>query len=80
MENQYVVRLAECPRCGERGYEKLGSHGHCINCNYSPAYDECVDQCVQIPDWAIQALKDESKSNDHKVIDSKSATFHAEAV
>jgi hypothetical protein len=66
MEDQYVIKLAVCNRCGEKSYESLGSHSYCVNCNYSPALDECAEQCVQIPDWAIQVLRHEFNSNKGK--------------
>lgn len=27
--------FTKCPRCGTRSYEKLPTHGHCIECLYS---------------------------------------------
>jgi hypothetical protein len=68
VEDQYVLRLGECGRCGERGYENLGSHGYCANCNYSPVLDEFIEQCVQIPDWAIRAFKPESHTNNVRTL------------
>ena len=56
MEDHFVIRLAECNRCGSKSYEKLRSHGYCADCNYSPIFDESLDSCVEIPDWAIRAL------------------------
>lgn len=27
--------LSKCPRCGQRAYEKIKTHGHCIECNFN---------------------------------------------
>ncbi len=26
--------ITKCPRCGERAFENLGAHSHCIECLY----------------------------------------------
>ena len=28
-----------CPRCETGGLEKLPTHSHCLNCNYSPDFE-----------------------------------------
>ena len=30
-----MPRLCECPRCGERSFEKLKTYAHCSNCLYA---------------------------------------------
>lgn len=30
-----MSRLCECPRCGERSFEKLKTYSHCSNCLYA---------------------------------------------
>lgn len=30
-----MSKIISCPRCGERSYEKLQTHSHCLNCLYS---------------------------------------------
>ena len=47
-------QFCNCPRCGERGLEKLRTHAFCVNCNYDEIYSD--ELCV-IPQWAIDALK-----------------------
>ncbi len=29
-----------CPRCGDRSYERLQSYSHCVLCDYSPAFGD----------------------------------------
>lgn len=50
-----ALRMAACPRCGIGGYEKLKSHGHCVNCNYNDI--PMSEEMLAIPDWAITLLK-----------------------
>ena len=45
-----------CPRCSERGLEILETHSFCVNCNFSPDFEE-VSQPL-IPSWALEALKE----------------------
>lgn len=42
-----------CPRCGDQSYEKLRSHDHCFNCNYSSEFESEFDP--PIPSWAKNA-------------------------
>ncbi len=30
-----MSRMCECPRCGERSFEKLKTYSHCSNCLYA---------------------------------------------
>lgn len=39
MEIESVPKWNECPRCGERAYEILKTHGHCVECLYSDVLD-----------------------------------------
>ena len=56
MRPYQVVRLSECPRCGEGAYETLRGHDHCVACNYSPNADDGTWQDVAtIPPWALEA-------------------------
>ncbi|MGE4233536.1 MAG: hypothetical protein AB7F43_09430 [Bacteriovoracia bacterium] len=48
--------VLDCPRCGSSGFESLRSHSYCAECNYSPADEEAS----MIPDWALEALDEES--------------------
>ena len=47
------MNFINCPRCGEKSYEKLMSHDHCVNCNYSSEFDNKY----QIPEWAKEEAK-----------------------
>lgn len=46
-----------CPRCGDRGYERLKSYSHCVACLYSPVFDEEPD----VPEWAIKCVKETAR-------------------
>ncbi len=30
-----MLKLYKCPRCGERTFEKLKTHGYCLECNFN---------------------------------------------
>jgi len=42
IDNDFLPRWRNCPRCGERAYEKLKTHSHCVECFYSPALDGAI--------------------------------------
>lgn len=44
------MNLLPCPRCGFRSYEKLKTHDHCANCNYSSEFH--IEPVATIPQWA----------------------------
>ena len=44
-----------CPRCGIGGFEKLRTHSHCVNCNYTEFSGS--DEMLAVPQWALDALK-----------------------
>lgn len=50
-----ALRMATCPRCGFASYERLKSHGHCVDCNYAdlPYSDETLTN----PLWAIDVSR-----------------------
>lgn len=50
-----ALRMAACPRCGVGGYEKLRSHSHCVNCNYTDASES--EEMLAIPEWVLSVLK-----------------------
>lgn len=52
MDEYQMIQLSECARCGERGYEKLATHGHCVACGYSPIIETRAEQDSEIPQWA----------------------------
>lgn len=54
IEECHMSKFSDCPRCGERGFEKLRTHAFCVNCNYEEIYSD--ELCV-IPQWAIDAIK-----------------------
>lgn len=69
MESKFVIRLSLCNRCGEYAYEKLASHSHCVNCNYSPNADEDNwEDVAAIPLWALEAIGEITPSNRLNVI------------
>lgn len=49
------MRFARCPRCNFKSYEILATHSHCVDCSYSPDLDR--DLAVEVPDWAIKAVR-----------------------
>ncbi|MGK5085332.1 hypothetical protein WDW37_18760 [Bdellovibrionota bacterium FG-1] len=56
-EDDFVIFLGRCNRCGWNGFERLATHSYCTNCNYSPEADYTSgDNYAVIPDWAIHAL------------------------
>ena len=63
-EDDFVINLERCNRCGWNGYENLKTHSHCTNCNFSPEADDVSgNSYAVIPDWAIRALES-SEFND----------------
>jgi ribosomal protein L37E len=50
------MHLLDCPRCGDRSYEKLNSHDHCVSCNYSTEFD--IKLNMPIPQWATDVVDD----------------------
>jgi predicted nucleic-acid-binding Zn-ribbon protein len=53
------MNFLPCPRCGLRSYEKLKTHDHCVNCNYSSEF--YIEPIAVIPDWAKQEV--DAKTN-----------------
>lgn len=47
--------FGKCPRCRERGLERLSTHAYCVNCNYEEIHSS--GEIAVIPQWAIDALK-----------------------
>lgn len=62
----YVPYLSGCPRCGERGLERLRTHQHCINCNYSDQEPGDAPKGISVPDWAIEAFRQGKKVTFYK--------------
>lgn len=54
IQEEFMSKFSECPRCGEYGLERMRTHAFCVNCNYEEIYSD--DLCV-IPQWAIDAIK-----------------------
>ena len=53
-----MCQFQNCPRCGEKSYERLKTHGYCINCNYSPELEShAFEDDRPIPAWAEEAVK-----------------------
>lgn len=47
-----MSRMCECPRCGERSFEKLKTYSHCSNCLYA-------EDSWETPEAAyLKAMKD----------------------
>lgn len=46
-----------CPRCGTQSFERLRSHDHCVECNYSPDFSpyQEKDRAAPIPRWVFKA-------------------------
>lgn len=56
-EDDFVIHLERCNRCGWNGFEKFSTHSYCTNCNYSPDADHVTsDDYAVVPEWAIRAL------------------------
>jgi hypothetical protein len=49
-----MKQFCQCPRCGERGLERLSTHAFCVNCNYDEVHSD--ELCV-VPQWALDVLK-----------------------
>ena len=55
MEDDYEVpKFSICPRCGDRAYDNLKSHGHCVGCQYNPTTD--AEPNYAIPPWVFEQL------------------------
>ncbi len=52
-----MSELEECPRCGGYSLERLQTHSHCLECNYSPDLDYRSDSPA-VPKWALDAVKE----------------------
>ena len=53
-----IPYFLDCPRCGDRGYEKLESYSHCVACLYSPVFEEEPD----VPEWAVKYAKESART------------------
>ena len=62
----YVPVLSTCPRCGDKGLERLNTHSYCINCNYSTEELEDRPKAISVPDWAIEAFRQGKKVTFYK--------------
>ena len=51
MEDQ-IIFFGTCPRCGDRGYERLWGSCHCALCNYSPDFDP-AEHYIEFPDGVL---------------------------
>ena len=50
-----------CPRCQAETYERLGTHAHCTECNFSPDFlDWSAD--LAIPPWVFKFLQDTARN------------------
>jgi len=47
-----------CPRCAERGYDRLRTHAYCVSCNYSPDFEEELS----VPPWVLKYIGETRKS------------------
>lgn len=50
---RYFNKFHSCPRCGERGYEKLRTYSHCVNCLF--VHDHSF--------WATRSIKPEIRQS-----------------
>lgn len=64
-------KMCNCPRCGERTYEKLATHSHCTGCLYSPDLDENYEPAI--PKWAMKFMPKESEVSLEAFIKEKAA-------
>lgn len=48
-----------CPRCGEGALERLATHDHCINCNYTGDELSQENDGLSTLCWALEAYKDD---------------------
>lgn len=53
-----------CPRCGVGGLEKLTTHAHCVNCNYTETFDS--EEMLSLPDWVVAFLSGLEKKKQKK--------------
>ena len=37
--------LRPCTRCWESGYQIFATHSYCVDCNYSPDFDQVIQGC-----------------------------------
>lgn len=44
-----------CPRCGEESFEKLRTHSHCLQCNFSPDLDDPYEK-EPVMNWVVKAV------------------------
>lgn len=47
-----------CPSCGLEGFDRLKTHAYCVQCNYSPDFDEGPN----IPPWVFKYIQETKKS------------------
>lgn len=47
-----------CPRCGEKGFDRLRTHAYCVECNYSPDFEPRPDD---VPEWALKYVNQTRK-------------------
>jgi hypothetical protein len=60
-------RIRECPRCGNKAFEKLVSYAHCIECLYVEDYWENPEsdylQAQRVFDEVSEALERKNESD-----------------
>jgi hypothetical protein len=47
-----------CPRCAERGYDRLRTHAYCVSCNYSPDFEAELS----VPPWVLKYIGETRKA------------------
>lgn len=57
MDHDEYPEFNDCPRCGDRGYERLKEHDCCYSCNYSTTLDPFYS-IASVPDWALKTIKE----------------------
>lgn len=65
--------FTNCPRCGDRSYEKLKSHAHCFGCFYSPEF--AASAVEVIPNWATQSLNESGTTAVGKLREGRDPTY-----
>ena len=61
MEDE-IPQFSICPRCRERGFELLGTHGHCVACLHTPdlslEYEAAAHEGLRVLSEALVDLND----------------------
>ena len=61
------LNFRNCPRCGDKSYERMKTHSYCGHCNYSEELDVIIKHEQAVPAWALEQLakkKERFKADD----------------